>query len=404
MPWKEYSKVSLRREFVILATAEDANVAELCRRFRISRKSGYKWIRRLGEEGVWGLCDRSRRPHSSPYRTAAHLEQAVVELRRKHPPWGGRKLRKRLQGLGHNNVPAASTITDICRRHGLIDPGESLKHKPCIRFEHEAPNDLWQMDFKGHFPMKDGRRCHPLSVLDDHSRFSLGLRACRNEDGKTVGEELTAIFRRYGLPGRILVDNGPPWGNSLAEHGYTPLTVWLLRLDIGMSHGRAGHPQTQGKNERFHRTLKAEVLFGNEFCNLKDCQRRFDPWREVYNHQRPHEALGMATPASRYRVSDRPFPERLRPLEYGGSEIVRLVRGRGKITLEGREYHVCKAFVGHAVGLRPRGTDGCFDVYFGHHLVGELDLRRARAGGPAFTLPDSVRYAHCVRQSESPTE
>lgn len=198
---------------------------------------------------------------------------------------------------GYQDVPAASTITDILRRHGRLSEDEASKHKAWTRFEHEAPNQLWQMDFKGHFPMGQGR-CHPLTVLDDHSRFSLGLIACSNERTETVQRGLTSLFRRYGLPDRILADNGSPWGSN-GEHRYTQLNVWLLRLGIITSHGRSYHPQTQGKEERFHRTLKAELLRWEDFRNLTHCQRLFDAWRNKYNMERPHEAL-----ESKYRPAD----------------------------------------------------------------------------------------------------
>ena len=214
MPWKEVTTVSLRLDFIKLALTTDANFSQLCRKFGISRKTGYKWLHRYLEEGSAGLRDRSRRPHTSPNRTSATMEQRVLSLRDKHPAWGGRKIHKRLEVLGMDNVPPPSTITEILRRHGRMDPQESIKHRPWQRFEAEAPNQLWQMDFKGHFPLVNGERCHPLSVLDDHSRFCLGLQACGNERRETVQGRLTAIFRRYGMPEQLLVDNGPPWGTG----------------------------------------------------------------------------------------------------------------------------------------------------------------------------------------------
>jgi transposase InsO family protein len=286
MPWKEVSAMLLREEFVVLARAAPANVAELCRRFGISRKTGYKWLAREQAGGKRSLVDASRRPHASPLQTSAAVEALVVKWRQAHPAWGGRKLRARLLQLGESQVPAASTIQAILRRHGLIDPVESTKHHAWQRFEYESPNDLWQMDFKGHFAMTSHTRCHPLTVLDDHSRFSLTLLACENEQTATVQNGLTATFRRYGLPRRMLADNGSPWGCG-GVHSYTPLAVWLIRLGVRVMHGRPYHPQTQGKEERFHRTLQAEVLQGAQFDDLRDCQQKFDRWRDVYNLERP---------------------------------------------------------------------------------------------------------------------
>ena len=398
MPWEECTEVSRRQEFVALAAAGQSSMSELCRRFGVSRKTGYKWLDRFATEGESGLQNRSRRPQSSPTRTEAEIESLVVELRRKHPAWGGRKLRKRLQDLGHEQLPAASTITNILHRHNLIDPEESKKHTAFQRFEHPEPNDLWQMDFKGHFAMSNQSRCHPLTVLDDHSRFNVGLRACGNERGKTVKLELIEIFRRFGLPRRILMDNGAPWGNS-ADHPYTPLSTWLIRLGMGVTHGRPVHPQTQGKDERFHRTLKLEVLRGREFRDLQDCQSHFDPWRDVYNLERPHEALEMATPASRYRVSLRSYPETLPEIEYSPGDQVRKVQTTGKIDFQGKVYFVSKAFRGEPIGLRATSEDGIWEVYYCHHPIGTLDERRG-PGGDAFALPNVARYARSVRQGK----
>jgi transposase InsO family protein len=264
-------------------------------------------------------------------------------------------------------------MTAILQRHGQIAPEAAPQHTAWQRFEHDAPNRLWQMDFKGHFALLAGR-CHPLTVLDDHSRFAVGLQACGDETGRTVQSRLTACFRRYGLPEALLVDNGPPWGSD-AAHPYTPLTAWLRRLGVRVSHGRPYHPQTQGKDERFHRTLKAEVLGTRVLRDLAQCQRAFDRWREVYNLQRPHEALAMAVPASRYRVSPRAFPEVLPPIEYGPADLVRKVADGGELSYRNRTFRVGKAFRGYPVALRPTLVDGVLDVFFCHQKVAQINLR-----------------------------
>ena len=374
MPWEEVSIMSKRREFVTLAQSEGTNIRDLCRRFGISPTTGYKWLGRFRGSGIAGLAELARRPHRSPMRTAPEMEDSVIQLRDAHPAWGGRKLRAWLLTREHQGVPSPSTVTAILHRHGRIDPAQSVEHTPWQRFEHEEPNQLWQMDFKGHFAVGEGR-CHPLTVLDDHSRFALGLVACGNEMGQTVREQLTSIFRCYGLPERMVMDNGGPWGHD-REHPYTPLTVWLLRLGIVVSHGRPYHPQTQGKDERFHRTLKAEVLQGSFFRDLDQCQRVFDRWRNVYNFERPHQALDLAVPSSRYRVSQRPFPEQLPPPEYGPGDLVRKVQAQGIIWVKGREYKVGKAFRGLRVALRPTGEDGVSDVFFLTHNIAQIDLRK----------------------------
>jgi transposase InsO family protein len=374
VPWNEVSLMSLRLEFVTLAAADGANVRALCRRYGVSPKTAYKWIARHRRGGPDALADRPRRPASAPGRCPPDLEAAALRLRDEHPAWGGRKLRARLIADGVAAVPAASTLTAVLRRHGRLAPGGAAAAAPFVRFEHDAPNRLWQMDFKGHFATASGR-CHPLTVLDDHSRFALGLVACPDERDATVRGHLTALFRRYGLPERVLCDNGAPWGTGGAGLRYSALGVWLLRLGVAVSHGRPCHPQTQGKDERFHRTLKAEVLQGRTFADLAACQGRFDPWREVYNHRRPHEALEMAVPASRYRASGRPFPEALPAWEYGPTDAVRKVACDGTISFRGRPFDLGKAFRGEHVAVRPTVEDGVFGVYFGVHEVAQADLR-----------------------------
>lgn len=387
MPWEVVTAMSRRKEFVHLARGEAVNMTRLCSRFGISRKTGYKWLERFLQQGEAGLTDMSRRPRTSPNTTPAAVQQAVLELREAHPAWGGRKLRKRLETLGFSEVPAASTITAILRRNGLIHPEQSAKHTAWQSFEAEAPNDLWQMDFKGHFEMAAGR-CHPLTVLDDHSRFSLCLSACSDERLATVRQALETTFRRYGLPHRMLVDNGPPWGDP-ERPGYTVFVVWLMRLGVGVTRSAVRHPQTLGKDERFHRTLKAEVIQYCSQASLVECQKRFDQWRHTYNLERPHEGIGMAVPVSRYRESPRAFPDPLPAIEYGPGDIVRKVMDGGVISYRNREYRIGKAFTGHPVALRATRTDGVLEVFFCHEKLGRIDLAKAN---PAIIFTEAQQH------------
>jgi len=374
MPWKKVSVGSQRAEFVALAGAGGANIRALCRSFGISPTTGYKWLARSEGAGAASLQDRSRRPHRSPRKTDSELEAAVLSVRDHHPSWGGRKIVAWLRNHGRISVAHPNTVTHILRRHGRLDPVQAGQHRPWQRFEYAAPNALWQTDFKGHVPLgARGGRLHPLTVMDDHSRFSLGLTACGDETSLTVQTHLTGIFRRYGLPDRMLMDNGPPFGAGSPDR-FTPLTVWLLRLGIAVSHGRPHHPQTQGKEERFHRTLKAELLQGRVFGDLVEAQRAFDRWRDVYNLERPHEACGLAPPVSRYQVSARPFPETLPPIEYGPDDQVRKVQGKGEIHFRGKVYLVGKAFHGYPIALRPTQQDALWDAHFGSHLVTQISL------------------------------
>lgn len=373
MPWKEVTLMSARKEFVLLACQEGANIRALCRQFGISPKTGYKLLRRYATEGEAGLADRPKRPKSSPNRTPDAVEASILALRDQHPAWGGRKLGARLKALGHTDMPCPSTITAILRRHDRIDTDSGIRHKPWHRFEHPAPNDLWQMDFKGHVALLNGR-CHPLTVLDDHSRYSVCLSACANEQTGTVQAALTAAFRNYGLPWRMTMDNGSPWGDD-RDNPYTPLTVWLLRLGIKVSHSRPYHPQTQGKDERFHRTLKGELLAHETFANLAIAQKRFDAWRDMYNLERPHQALGLQPPVSRYQASPRPFPESLPPIEYAPDDQVRMVQAKGEFSYLGRTWKVGKAFRGYPVALRATPQEGGLDVYFCQYRIAFIDLK-----------------------------
>ncbi len=228
------------------------------------------------------------------------------------------------------------------------------------------------MDFKGHVAVADGR-CHPLTVLDDHSRYSLGVQACSNERDETVRNQLVMIFRRFGMPKRLLVDNGSPWGSADPDARYTALTVWLMRIGITVAHSRPYHPQTLGKDERFHRTLKAEVLRYCGQLSIEGCQKRFDEWRAIYNYERPHESLLMEVPGSRYRCSNRSYTEDLPPVEYGPDDTVRKVH-QGRISFHCQRFRVGKAFNGEYIALRPTNTDGVYDVMYHNHKIDEINL------------------------------
>jgi transposase InsO family protein len=374
MPLRECSIVSQREEFCRLALQPGSNISALCRRWKIGRTTAHGWIGRYKAKGVEGLLDQSRRPKASPLKTVSSMEDLVVAVRRAHSAWGGRKIQRVLKNDGVTNPPAISTITQILRRHDLLDGPGAGETKGWVRFEHPAPNELWQMDFKGHVQMDQGR-CHPLTVLDDHSRYALEIGACGDERTETVKERLEKVFERYGLPRRMLADNGPPWGTAGAGHNHTRLSVWLMDLDITLAHGRAYHPQTQGKDERFHRTLKAEVLHGRIFAEQAQAQSAFDRWREVYNHRRPHEGIGMEVPSSRYVASPREMPKHIEPPHYEDRKQVRRVHDGGWINFKGKEFACPKAFAGRDVILRPTSTDGVFDLCYRRHVLTQINLR-----------------------------
>lgn len=373
MPWKAISVMSLRHEFVTMVKDSKMSFSEMCRRFNISRKTGYKWLHRYLEEGALGLADRSRKPHQIIFKVEKTLEDRIVTLRERYPTWGARKLRRKLQDSRVTAVPASSTITTVLHRHGLIRPEDSIKCQDWQRFEHPVANSLWQMDFKGSVPTLAGP-CQPLTILDDYSRFNLCLEALPNQQTNRVQRALETTFGRYGVPDRLVMDNGGPWGFD-SEHPYTPLTVWLIRVGVSISHSRPYHPQTLGKDERFHRTLKRDLLNRFQWRDHHHLQQAFDPWRHEYNFERPHDALGLTVPASRYQPSLRCFPDKLPPIEYPTGVEVRKVQFGGDVFFKGRIFHVARAFHGYPVGIRPSLIDGVFDVLFCHATISHIDMK-----------------------------
>jgi transposase InsO family protein len=366
VPWRESTCMSQRLEFIAAIKLREDHFSALCRRYDISRKTGYKWLRREDP-----AVELSRRPRTSPRKISPEVEALVCELRRKEPVWGGRKIRHRLMLDGIEGLPAASTITDILRRHGLLRPA-LRPQRDLIRFEAEQPNDLWQMDFKGPIETEAGP-CFALTVLDDHSRFLICLGVCPDQKTETVRALLIRAFRLYGLPKRILCDNGPPWGHD-AQHRFTRLVAWLMRLGIEVSHGRPYHPQTQGKDERFHRTLNEELLSRreSEWRDHQDIQAAFDLYRRRYNEYRPHQALGGLPPALRYTDSPRRWPRTLPEPVYQPGDELRMVSRDRRFSFRGRDYRAGKAFVGQTIALRANEQGG-WDVYYCWQPIARLD-------------------------------
>lgn len=365
--------MSCRAEFVQLASQPESNIRELCRRFEISPKTAYKWLARYRQQGPSGLQDRSRQPLHSPRRSSAELEARVLALHARYPCWGARKLYALLEPGPER--PHPSTIDAILRRHGCRLLGASGQQAARQRFEHEAPNQLWQMDFKGHFLLSDARagRCHPLTLIDDHSRYLLCLKACAYQTIGAVQPLLADVFRRYGLPERISADNGPPWG-SRYPGSLTELEVWFMRLGIRLSHSRPLHPQTQGKLERLHRTLKRELLSYQSFSSLASCQSKMDRWRQQYNQIRPHQALDWSPPIARYRPSARRFPEQLPTIEYEPQDHILKVTSKGQVRHHRRDWYISHALAGLPVALRPTPKDGLWDVIFIQRYICSINL------------------------------
>lgn len=373
MAWKVKDILSMKEEIIKKALGEQVPIAHLAKEYNISRPTIYKWIKRFNEHGIDGLVELSRRPHSAPNRTTGEHTELILNIRNEYQAWGGRKLRQRLINRGYQDIPSEITFNRILKKYGQIEPLESEKRRPFIRFEKDKPNELWQMDFKGHFKMGSSR-CHPLTVLDDHSRFSITLKACSGETYDAVHNALKNAFHEYGLPDAMTMDNGSPWKGS-PPWTLSRLTVWLMRLGIRVSHSSVRHPQTQGKDERFHRTLKNEVLKFHQFRNLKQTQEIFDHWRTVYNYERPHEGIGLLCPSQRYIPSSRSYTGKLPDIEYLPEDIVRKVQINGNISYLDVEYFVGEHLRGEYVAIRPTSKESIISIYFVNTNIANISLR-----------------------------
>lgn len=371
MPFKDVTVNELRREFVIFALQSGANMSALCARYGISRTHGYALKKLALEYGVDGVPTQSRRPHSSPHQTPPEIEDIIVSLRQDHPDWGARTIGNWMRNRALL-APADSTITTILHRHDLIHPQLTNQDRATSRFERAEPNDLWQMDYLGHKPMQKGR-VHPLTIIDDHARFGLSLTACANETRATVWPLLMDCMDRYGMPWAILCDNGPPWGSSVKA--LTIIDVWLIQLGITPMHGRPIHPQTQGKIERWHRTISGAVFGPERYVDLGAVQHAFDQFLICYNTERPHQALDNDVPINRYHPSPRSRPARIEPPAYDDGLETRKVRQSGEIHDQGARWRISEALAGQWVTLQPTHTDGEVEVYYSNHRVRIINLR-----------------------------
>jgi transposase InsO family protein len=364
--------MSERIEFCQLALQPDANISALCRQFKVSRKTAYKWLDRYDDADLESLGDRSRRPLNSPGATDAETVSRIIALRRARPYYGARKLRVLLsRELSVGELPSAVTIARILRRQGLIEPrGRGVESPALQRFERSAPNELWQMDLKGPIRLGDGRKVYPAAILDDHSRYLLTLRLLPGfEEGPTLEAWIEAAHR-HGLPEATLTDHGPQFRNE--DHITSAFRVHLWACDVVHTQGRIRHPQTQGKVERFWRTLKDEVLSRRQYADYASWQACFDDWRQEYNERRPHQGLDEAAPSTRYHPSARLYREPDRRARIGQPDsIYRRVNHRAEISLSGKRFLIGRGFNGWTVELRPLAT-GCWHVYFRGHFIKEL--------------------------------
>lgn len=369
MPWERRTVEDQRREFA-QAALECSNFSALCREYGITRRTGMKWKARY--EAQEPLSDRSRRPNSSPTRTPEAVERRILELRAENPGWGAKTLHKVLENQGEQNLPCVKTVNNILRRNGCISPEESQKRQPFTRYEKEKCNMMWQTDFKGEFRMEDNNYCYPLTIIDDHSRFSIKI-APRLSTKNVVIPVFTEVFHEYGLPDSILSDNGAQFAGF--RKGYTQFERWLMELDILPIHGRIKHPQTQGKIERFHRTMKQELLNHISISNIDDAEVQFGDWREKYNNIRPHEALGMKTPGQVYIASPRAYPEKIQDWEYGGEYHVIKVNSWGYARFDKWQVYLSETMIDKYIEFRPSPDGESFFACYRNFKIAEFNTQ-----------------------------
>lgn len=367
MPWESKTVEKLREEFVT-AAKESTNFSSLCREFHITRKTGYKWLERANRGKT--MSDESRAPHHIPTKTPPEIETKILRLRQENPAWGAKKLRNVLETDGVENLPCVRTINNILERNGLISEEQSRAHTPYTRFEKDSCNEMWQTDFKGEFRMEDGRYCYPLNILDDHSRFLLATKPSLCT-GNLVKDVFERTFYEFGMPYSVLCDHGGEFAGF--NGGYTQFEKWLMDHDVLPVHGRVRHPQTQGKVERFHRTMKEELLNHTSIRDIENAEIVFREWREKYNSVRPHEALGMKRPAQVYHRSEREYTPKRQVYEYDESFHIIKVNSWGYVRFNGFQIYLSETMIGEYIQFRPNPHRDSFFACYRNYRIAEFD-------------------------------
>ena len=370
MPWENKTVEELRKEFI--EAAEDCeNFSQLCREFNITRKTGYKWLER--EKSGETLSDKSRAPITIANKTSEIVEQTILELRRLRG-WGAKKIKSVLEKDGIE-MPCVKTINNILKRNGCISPEESAAHKAFVRFEKSKCNEMWQTDFKGEFRMLDGNYCYPLDIFDDHSRYVIALKPSLTTAG-VVLPTFKEAFYEFGMPDSVLSDHG--WQFAGLHQGYTQFEKWLMNHDVLPIHGRMKHPQTQGKIERFHRAMKDEVLRRRMLADIHDAELTLSAWRDTYNNERPHEALGMRRPGDVYVPSDREYCDKVKKYEYCGAYHVIKVNNWGYVRYDQWQVYLSETMRGEYIEFRPNPFAETFIACYRNFAIGEFDAHTGK--------------------------
>jgi transposase InsO family protein len=361
-------------KFIVAVNESELSFAAVCRQHGISRKTGYKLVARYEARGAGGLEEGDPGKHSCPHATPDAVSDRICELRKQYPSWGPQKLRSRLLELGEVGVPAASTIGDVLKKRGLIVPRRRRVRTPPNLVPlalGEQPNDVWCTDFKGHFPLGDKTRCHPLTLTDHASRYLLKCEALAAPTDEGVRIHYERAFHEFGIPERMRSDNGVPFA-SRAPGGLSALSIWWIKLGIVPERIEPGQPQQNGRHERMHKTLKAEV---QPCSTMLEQQRALDRFRHIFNDQRPHEALNQRTPTSRYCRSHRAMPAEPRSPEYTDSMKTRRLDGQGRLQFSGAQLLVTRLLAGEPIGIEPIDED-LWELHYGPIAIGELRLRQ----------------------------
>jgi len=368
MPWESKTVKNLREEFCEEAQVTN-NLSLLCRKYNISRQTGYKWLERYANGD--DLADKSKAPLHTVNKIPPEVERQILAIRRENPGWGSRTILAVLENKGCEYLPCARTVNNVLLRNHCISPEESQKRQPFTRFEKDHCNDMWQTDFKGEFKLQDGNNCFPLTILDDHSRFSIMIKPALNTANLVI-PAFKEAFEQYGMPDSVLSDNGSEFAGF--KRGYSQFAKWLMCHDILPIHCRIRHPQTQGKIERFHGSMKRELLNHYDFANIDDANEALQQWRTKYNTIRPHEALNMACPADVYRPSERIYSDKIDEYPYSGEFHVVKVNSWGYVRFAGWQTYLSETMVGEYIEFRPNPLGDSFIACFRNFRIAEFSV------------------------------